>query len=79
MRRERWAGREAKVGAGIYGQRLAGKGKCEGAKEKKAAFSPGWHGRGGLADGGGLPGVEETRTRRRRTEPHRDRQGLSLV
>ena len=55
-----------------------GKGK-ENAKEKEAAFSLGWHGRGGLADGRGPPGVEETRTRRTTTEPHRDRQGLSLV
>jgi len=48
-----------------------GKGK-ENAKEKEAAFSPGWHGRGGLADGRGPPGVEETRTRRTTTEPHRE-------
>jgi len=40
-----------------------GKGKGKG---KEVAFSPGWHGRGGLADG---RGVEETRTRRT-TEPH---------
>jgi len=60
-----WKGREGKGRlereSAVKGWLGKGKGKGE-----EVPFSPGWHGRGGLADG---RGVEETRTRRT-TEPH---------
>jgi hypothetical protein len=47
---ERRLERESEVKGWLLGK---GKGNCKGKKE--VVFSPGWHGRGGLADGRGPP------------------------